>query len=525
LSENPTTGIVYLVGAGPGDPGLITVRGLELLQSADVVVFDYLANPQLLRHCPSAETHYAGKQAARHSMTQDEINRLLVEKARQGRRVVRLKGGDPFVFGRGGEECEALRAAGIPFQIVPGITAAIAAPAYAGIPVTHRDFNSSFTLVTGHEKEADYQDPQAMSRKPGSGSDVDWAALAKLPCIAFYMGVKSLPGICKKLIDSGLPPDTPAASIQWGTTPRQRTVVGTVADLPAKVAEARLGAPAITIIGRVVTLRQNLNWFEQRPLFGQTVVVTRTRQQASDLTRRLEEMGARVIEAPTIELAAPADWSAVDQALANAGSFDWIIFTSANGVAFTRQRLLETGRDVRALGSARIAVVGTTTAAAVQQQLCLRVDLCPDSFVAEALAEALILRDQVRGRRFLMLRADIARPVLREKLLEAGAAEVCDVSVYESRPAASLPPLLLEALKEKQVNWVTFASSATARNFVDLLGKEYRKQLTGVKIASIGPITTAAIKELGLSVSVEAATSRVDALADAIAAAARSEVG
>ena len=279
-------GIVYLVGAGPGDPRLITVRGKELLESAEVVVFDYLANPQLLKHCPKAETVYVGKQASRHAMTQDQINALLVEKGREGRRVVRLKGGDPFVFGRGGEECEALAAAGIAFEVVPGITSAIAGPCYAGIPVTHRDANSSFTLVTGHEKEADYQDPEARTRPAGAGSDVDWAVLAKLPCLAFYMGVKALPGICKKLRDNGMRPDMPAASIQWGTTPRQRTVTGTISDLPQRVAEAKLTPPAITIIGPVVELRKTMNWFENRPLFGQTVVVTRTRQQASELSIR-----------------------------------------------------------------------------------------------------------------------------------------------------------------------------------------------------------------------------------------------
>lgn len=518
MSEQPNTGIVYLVGAGPGDPGLITVRGLRLLESAEVVVFDYLANPQLLRHCPKAETYYAGKQAARHSMTQDEINRLLVEKGRQGRRVVRLKGGDPFVFGRGGEECEALHAAGIPFEVVPGITSAIAAPAYAGIPVTHRDFNSSFTLLTGHEKEADYQDPDAKGRKGGSASDVDWSALAKLPCLAFYMGVKSLASICRKLIDNGMAPDMPAATIQWGTTQRQRSVAGTVANLPQKVADAKVTAPAMTIIGRVVSLRDTMNWFEKRPLFGQTIVVTRTRQQASGLSQSLEELGARVIEAPTIELVPPSDWAKVDQALADAAGFDWIVFTSTNGVSSTKQRLLELGRDARAFGKAKVAAVGQTTAAAVREQLCLNVDICPHSFVAEALGEALAAENQIAGKRFLLLRADIARPVLRQRLEKDGAAEVRDVSVYESKPSPSLPPILIEALNEKQVQWITFTSSATATNFVNLLGKDYAKQLAGVNLASIGPITTATIKALGLEPTVEAPASRIDALVEAIRA-------
>src|SRR4051794_7563387 len=303
-SSAPKPGIVSLVGAGPGDPGLLTLRGAELLARADVVVYDYLANPQLLAHCrPGAERIYVGKKAASHSMTQEQINALLVEHGKAGKRVVRLKGGDPFVFGRGGEECEALAAAGIAFEVVPGITAALAAPAYAGIPVTHRDFNSSFTFVTGHEKEEEYKDAQAKNRTPGAGaSDLDWFAIAKLPCIAFYMGVKSLPRICQKLVEHGMSPDMPAATIRWGTTPRQRTVTGTVATLPERVAAAKLGPPALTIIGHVVELRATMNWFERRPLFGQTVVVTRTRQQASELTDRLTTLGASILEAPTIEL-------------------------------------------------------------------------------------------------------------------------------------------------------------------------------------------------------------------------------
>src|SRR5438477_5890069 len=269
-SPEPTTsarrGIVYLVGAGPGDPGLITARGVELLRRAEVVIYDYLSSPRLLAHCPQALAIYVGKKAASHSMTQEQINALLVEHGRAGRRVVRLKGGDPFVFGRGGEECEALAAAGIPFEVVPGITAALAAPAYAGIPVTHRDFNSSFTFVTGHEKEETYQDAEAKTRDQGGASDLDWAALAKLPCLSFYMGVKSLPRICQKLIDYGMDPNMPAASIRWGTTPRQQTVVGTISDLPRKVEEAGLKPPAMTIVGKVVALREKLNWFESRPL-------------------------------------------------------------------------------------------------------------------------------------------------------------------------------------------------------------------------------------------------------------------
>lgn len=510
------TGIVYLVGAGPGDPGLITVRGAELLRLADVVVYDYLSNPRLLAHCPNAEVIYVGKKAAQHSMTQEQINALLVEKGGSGKRVVRLKGGDPFVFGRGGEECEALAASGIPFEVVPGITAALAAPAYAGIPVTHRDLNSSFTFVTGHEKEEAYRDAEARSRDPGSASDLDWSALARLPCLAFYMGVKSLPRICQKLIEHGMPADMPAATIRWGTLARQRTVVGTISDLPQRVAEAGLAPPALTIVGRVVGLRDTLNWFERRPLFGQTVVVTRTRQQASDLSNRLMELGAEVIEAPTIELSEPADWTAGDEVLRSIPAFDWVVFTSQNGVQFTKRRLLELGLDARAFASARIAAIGDATARMIRQELFLSVDLCPESFVAEALAEALREKGVVRGGRFLLLRADIARPILKERLLADGAVEVRDVPIYETRPAASLPAGLIEALAAGDANWITFTSSSTVKGFLSLLGPDAKATLGNVKLASIGPITSETLRDLGFVPTIEADTFNIEGLVNAI---------
>ncbi|HMB96748.1 MAG TPA: uroporphyrinogen-III C-methyltransferase, partial [Tepidisphaeraceae bacterium] len=408
------SGIVYLVGAGPGDPGLLTLRGKELLEQADVVIYDYLANPRLLSYCPRAETIYAGKKSADHTLSQDQINQLLISHAKKGERVVRLKGGDPFIFGRGAEECAALHDAGIPFEIIPGITAAIAGPAYAGIPVTHRDFNSSFTLITGHEKEEET-------------SDIDWSVISKLPCVAFYMGVKSLPKICENLIAHGMDRSTPAATIQWGTTPRQRTAIGTISDLPQRVADAGITAPAITIIGKVVTLRTVMNWFETRPLFGQTIAVTRTRQQSSDLATRLENLGANVIEAPTIELIEPNDWKEVDDALNRAASYDWIIFTSVNGVRAVRDRLRFRGNDSRIFGRAKIAAIGDATAAAIRDDLCLHVDLCPQNFVAEALADELASRNEIAGKRFLLLRADIARPILADRLRLSAAAQVNDV--------------------------------------------------------------------------------------------------
>jgi uroporphyrinogen III methyltransferase/synthase len=309
-------------------------------------------------------------------------------------------------------------------------------------------------------------------------------------------------------------PDTPAATIQWGTLPQQKTVTSTLSGLPA--AAAGLGTPAITVVGKNVALRPTLNWFEKRPLFGRTIVVTRTRQQASELTRRLEELGAAVIEASTIELAAPADPQAVDAALASAGTFDWIIFTSANGVSSVRDRLLSGGRDVRALGGARIAAIGDATAAAVERMLCRKVDLCPGRFVAEALAEELISRDEVRGRRFLLLRADIARPLLRQRLIEAGAARVEDVAVYQTVRAPSLPPELIAAMQARRVDWITFTSSSTVRNFVELLGSDYAEKLAGIKLASIGPITTQTLEEFQLHPAAAAEQFNISGLIDAM---------
>jgi uroporphyrinogen III methyltransferase/synthase len=510
-------GIVYLVGAGPGDPGLLTLRGAELLASADVVVYDALANPRLLAHCPRAENVFVGKRAASHSMSQEQINSLLVELGNKGKRVVRLKGGDPFVFGRGGEECEALYNAGIPFEVVPGITAAIAAPAYAGIPVTHRDFNSSFTFLTGHEKEEEYRDTEAKQRKLGAGTDMDWAAIARLPCLAFYMGVKSLPRICQKLIEHGMAPDTPAATIQWGTTPKQRTVVGTLNNLPERIAEAKITAPAMTIIGRVVSLRDTMNWFETRPLFGKTVVVTRAREQASELSTRLEALGARVIEAPAVELVPSQNPAEIDEALRSlaANPVDWIVFTSANGVKFAKQRIFELGLDIRIFGNAKLAAIGDVTATAIREQLGLRVDLCPDSFVAEALAEELVRRNEVTGKKFLMLRADIARPLLRERLVEGGAT-VRDLSIYETRPILTLPAELRDALEADTVDWITFTSSSTAKNLIAMLGENYQAQLQNIDIASIGPITTATLKQFGLEPTLEAKTFNLDGLIESL---------
>jgi uroporphyrinogen III methyltransferase/synthase len=519
------TGTVYLVGAGPGDPRLITVRGRDLLDVADVVVYDALANPRLLPERPNLERLYVGKKASAHAATQDQINALLIERARQGKTVVRLKGGDPFVFGRGGEECEALAAAGVPFEVVPGITAGIGALAYAGIPITHRDLNSGFTIVTGHEKEETYQDAAAAerSRSPdrAAASDLDWSALARMPCVVFYMGVKALPRIVERLVAAGLDPHTPAATVQWGTLPTQRTVVATVGTIVEQVRVAGLGAPAVTVVGRVVQLRRAIDWFETKPLFGQTVVVTRTRQQASELVDRLESLGADVRVAPTIEIV-PADSDAdLRDALRGADTFDWLLFTSVNGPAALKRWIVERGDaslDLRRLAWVKVGVVGGATAKACRDELGICPDVIAETASAEGLAESLEAIRAIEGRRFLLLRADLARPLLVDRLRAGGAGDVRDVALYETRVAAALPDDVLELLDRGRVTWITFASSSSVDNLVALLGERATQRLAGVRLASIGPLTSASIHARGFEVSAQAGEASVASLVRAVVA-------
>ncbi len=473
------------MGAGPGDPGLITVAAARLLAEAQVVVFDALANSVLLELAPpGAERIDVGKRAGRHSMTQAQINALLVELGRSGRRVVRLKGGDPFVFGRGGEEAEALADAGLTFVVVPGVTSGVAAAAYAGIPVTHRDFTTSFTVVTGHEDPA----------KPQSRLHVD--ALAKLDSIAFYMSVGTLGRNAAALIAAGKDPSTPAAVIERGTWADQRTVVAPLGEIAAAAEQAHLAPPALVMIGPTVALRQKLNWFERRPLFGRTVVVTRTRQQASGLSARLVDLGARVIEAPTIRVEPPDDWSAVDAELRRLGEYDWVVFTSANGVSAWAGRCRALGLDGRSLGAARLAAVGPATAEALDA-LFLRADVIPEEFVAESLAERFASQGDLGDRRFLLLRADIARAALSQALVGLGAT-VADVPIYRTLRADSLPVELAEAVAAGRVDWVTFTSASTARNFFDLADEPTRRALRSgtIKAACIGPVAAEAFADL-----------------------------
>jgi uroporphyrinogen III methyltransferase/synthase len=510
-------GTVALVGAGPGDPGLLTVRGWELLAACDTVIYDALANPVLLRDCrDDCRRIYAGKRAEHHSMTQAEIEALLIEEAQAGRRVVRLKGGDPFVFGRGGEECEALRAAGVPYVVVPGITAAVAAAAYAGIPVTHRDRNTSFTLLTGHEKARDRQTPEAAARAEAGSDATDWAAMAKQPLLCIYMGIRSLPGIVENLTSHGMSPDTPAASVQWGTTPRQKTVTATLGTLVDAINREGLGSPAITYVGNVVGLRDGLRWFDNptdRPLFGKKVVVTRSRSQASELTAKLERLGADVVEASTIELGPPPDADTVRQAMhkLRLGSYDWLVFTSANGVAAAREMLDDEELDARILAGVRVACVGPATASACRQLLGVRPDLVPQQFDADALADELLTHHRpTSDRGVLLLRADIGRASLVGKL-RAANVRVDDVSVYETKPVTSLPDDVVARIAEADV--ITFTSGSTARNLAAIATIP-----PTAKLVSIGPQTSAALREAGLRIDAEAAEATLDALVAAVVA-------
>lgn len=504
---------VCLVGAGPGDPGLITARGVERLRQADAVVFDALSDPALLDLAPPhAQRIDAGKRGGDHKLTQDQINQLLADLALEGKFVVRLKGGDPYLFGRGAEEVAFLAKRGITCEVVPGVTSGIAAPAMAGIPVTHRELASSVTFVTGHE------DP---TKEKGA---IDYAALAQLigrgGTACFYMGVGRLPEIVKALEAGGLASVTPAAVVQWGATPRQKSVRGTLGDIEQRVKQAGVGSPAIIVVGAVAAIDEpGLNFYTSarlRPLFGKRVIVTRTRQQASALSAALADWGADVLEAPTIQTVPPSDWTEVDETLWQVRQFDWVVFTSPTGVQAVADRMDQLKVDARHFAGVRIAAVGQATADALRAQLGLRPDLVPTQFVAESLAADLIAQQGVDGKKFLLLRADIARPALPRILMENGAI-VTELTVYHTVVADALPAHVLAGLRDRTIDYVTFTSSSTARNLVQLLGPE-RDLLQHVRIASIGPITSDTLRDLGLPPHVEAKRSDIDGLVEALVA-------
>ncbi|MCE5333510.1 MAG: uroporphyrinogen-III C-methyltransferase [Desulfobacteraceae bacterium] len=498
-------GKVYLVGAGPGDPGLLTIRGKDVLEKAEVVIFDYLANEEFLKYAPAgAERIYVGKKGGDHTLSQDGINALLVEKGRNNI-VVRLKGGDPFVFGRGGEEAQVLVREGIAFEVVPGISAAVAVPAYAGIPLSHRDFTASIAFVTGHER----------ADKDGGETKIAWDKLSTgAGTLVFFMGVKNLPEICRNLIANGRPSDTPVALIRWGTTPRQQTVAGTLSDIVEKVEKAGLKPPAMIVVGEVVKCRDELNWFERRPLFGRNIVITRAREQASDFRAALEELGANCIEFPTIAIAPPPSWGPLDEAVQRIASYDWVIFTSVNGVHCFMDRLLAAGKDTRELKGVRLGAIGPKTAEALET-LKLRPDLVPSEYRAEAILDALS-GEELRGKRFLLPRAMVAREILPEKLQEWGA-QVDVVPAYQTVLPEAEAPGMAKLFREDAVDCLTFTSSSTVSNFFELLGKEdILEHLNRTAVACIGPITADTAKKFGLKTSIMPSVYTIRGLIDSI---------
>jgi uroporphyrinogen III methyltransferase/synthase len=488
---NAKPATVYLVGAGPGDPGLLTLRALECLAQADLVVYDKLVPQRLLDFAPAAAQRICVSEVpGGHPARYPQIHDTLIEAARQGKRVVRLKGGDPFLFARGGEEAEALQAAGVPYEVVPGVTSGLAAAACAGIPLTHRGHASAVALVTGHEQPG----------KPGSS--LDWTALARFPgTLVFYMGIARLPLIVEALLSHGKAADTPAAVVHWASVSEQKTLETRLQELPACVEKSGMTAPAIVIVGDVVELRSQLKWFEKRPLFGKRVLVTRPKEQAGDLVRDLERLGATVRSLPTVEIREPADWSAVDRALANLASYQWLVFTSANGVHALISRLRQTGRDLRALGNIKLAVIGPATAEALREYQ-LDPDLVPPVFNSEGLAAA--LKERAAGQRVLLARADRGRDLLRQEL--SSVATVEQVAVYSQVDALATDSPVVASLQRGDIDYITLTSSNIARALIAALDETSRARIRdgAVKLVTISPETSAAVKALGLPVAAEA---------------------
>ena len=495
---------VYLIGAGPGDAGLLTLKGRDALASADAIIYDALANDALLAHArPDAERIYVGKVAGNHALPQAEINALLIRKAKEGRIVARLKGGDPYIFGRGGEEAEELCAAGVPFEEIPGISSTVAAPAYAGIPLTHRKYASSVTIITGHENPD----------KPGSVHN--WQALASsASTLVFVMGMKNLPDIARNLIGAGMDATTPAALVHRGTTTYQRSLVAPLGQLPQAAAKAGFANPSVIVVGKVCALRDTLGWFEKRPLYGKTVVVTRAREQASGLAAQLEELGARVIQCPTIEIRPLNDYTPLDKALAALGDYQWVIFTSVNGVKHFWQRLELAGRDTRALGPCKVAAIGPATADALRTR-SITPDLIPGKYMAEGVVAGLRAQGPIHGMRMLLPRAAKARDVLPDELRKAGAV-VDVIPVYETVPAVDRKDDVLRGLCGKTIDCVTFGSSSTVENFLSLFPAE-TLATSGARIAAIGPVTAATLAKRGLPCHIQPDAYTIPDLVAAIA--------
>lgn len=518
------TGRVYIVGAGPGDIGLITVKGMNCLQKAEVVVYDYHLNAQILNYVRhEAEFIYAGKQGGRHTMTQDEINSVLVSKAKEGKLICRLKGGDPFVFGRGGEEAEVLVKNGISFEIIPGVSSAVAAPAYAGIPLTHRLYSSSFAVIPGYEDTTKEE------------SAIDWAKLSTgVGTLVILMAVKNLDTLVQKLVENGRSPETPVAVVRWGTRPDQKTIVGTLKNIVSVVKEREIMPPAVVVVGEVVRLRDTLRWYEDKVMFGHRVLVTREHATGFE---PLEDLGAEIIEFPTIEIAPPASYDGIDSAIGNIQTYDWLIFTSANGFGYFLRRFIEKERDIRDLKGLKICAIGTKTAAEIKKY-GLKVDLIPEAFNAEGLVEAFSngargkgqeARGQsidnselrtpnaqlLKGLRFLLPRAEKAREIFPEKARELGA-EIDTPVVYKTVKPEVHGKRLKRYLREGRITIATFTSAATFNNFIEIMGDEAYAYLKGVSIAVIGPVTAKAVEKAGLKVSIMPEEATIEAMVQEI---------
>ncbi len=488
----PKTGSVYLVGAGPGDPELITLKAKRLLEHADSILFDHLASSALLDLAPAgAERLYVGKKKSEHALSQEEICALLIDRARRGLDVIRLKGGDPFIFGRGGEEAEALADAGIPFEVVPGVTSPLGIAAYTGVPLTHRDHTSVVTFITGHDV-----------------LKIDWNKVGTAETLVVFMGLSQFDEIAARIIAAGRHASTPAMAVRWGTRPDQEVVTGTLESLPGVIHAHGLKPPATIIVGEVVRLRDKLSWYEKLPLFGQKIVVTRAREQAGVLSTLLHGLGAEVIELPTIAIQPAADFAPLDRAIANLASYDWLIFTSANGVRFFLERLDASRLDLRSIRG-RICAIGPATREALEK-FHLKVDVMAAQYVAEGLLEALAAYD-LNGAKVLIARAAVARDLLPRELARRGA----QVDVVEAYRTIAPPELANRASEiiSRHPHWITFTSSSTVQNLVHAIGAQ---AFEGIRAASIGPITSATLRDNGIPVDAEAAPYTIPGLVEAI---------
>ncbi len=494
-------GKVYIIGAGPGDPGLITLRAVECLGLADVVIYDNLVNEELLKYAPpNARLIYAGKKGGDHTLSQDKINELLTGEALDGHTVARLKGGDPFIFGRGGEEAEVLVQQGVPFEVIPGVTSAIAVPSYAGIPLTHRGLTSTVAFITGHE------DPTK------DKSDIDWQALVGIGTLVFLMGVKNLGQITEALMSHGKLPDTPAALIRRGTTPQQQVLSGTLSTIVGLAQTGHFKPPAILVVGQVVALKDTLRWFDTKPLFGKGVVITRPERQADDLARLLAAQGANPIVFPTIAIEQPSSWSELDKALVQLESYNWLIFTSANGVQFFFNRLRETGRDIRDLKGIKICCIGPATAGQIEAR-GLRVDLVPDEYIAEGILKSFASMD-LSGQKILIPRALHARHLLPEGLKKLGA-EVDVVITYQTINSGRKKEELATLINAGEVDVITFTSSSTVTNFIEIMGADNILP-PHIRIACIGPVTASTAEKAGFNIDITQTEYTMDGLVQSL---------